>query len=309
LWQIFRLFRQFLGRNDTWWLWLTFIYGTSFFSTVLVNGTAYQVQAIALFFLIFALAEYCFGQRWWLIGLFLSMAVATRLNLILASSFFGLQIIWQKNNWLTKLKRLSQLILPIILTLMILGFYNQARFGNFWETGYRYNTTDKNDPRFSKARQYGLFSFKHLPGNLYTMFLKGPKALYYSEYYEEQTNPTDYLLTPPYLAADWYGMGIFFVSPLFFYLFGARLNRQVKILWLTIGIMLLPILFYYSAGFIQYGNRYSLDFLPFVFLILIERFKKRGIPTFAKIVIYGSILFNAFYGMSYLGDYPLIGRI
>jgi hypothetical protein len=37
----------------------------------------------------------------------------------------------------------------------------------------------------------------------------------------------------------------------------------------------LPILFYYGIGWYQFGYRYSLDFLPLLFLLLIKAYRNK----------------------------------
>ena len=62
-----------------------------------------------------------------------------------------------------------------------------------------------------KAREYGLFNLKHIPGNLYHFFLATPLPVF--------ADSLSHVLKFPYLKADPWGMGIFITSPIFIYLF------------------------------------------------------------------------------------------
>jgi len=109
----------------------------------------------------------------------------------------------------------------------------------------------------------------------------------------------------PYLKVNHFGMAIWFSSPLFIYLLLAR--RQVYTLSASIGIaiLMIPSLFYFGIGISQFGYRYSLDFLPLLFLVLLSSFKN-GLPKFAKVLIAVGIFFNGFYMSGIWGSYPIL---
>ncbi len=85
-------------------------------------------------------------------------------------------------------------------------------------------------------------------------------------------------------------MGLFFTSPALLYLFRARLrDRLVQASWLAIGFTLVPILTYYGIGYVQFGYRYALDFMPFIMLLvargLVEPVSARGRAMIAASVV------------------------
>jgi hypothetical protein len=63
-------------------------------------------------------------------------------------------------------------------------------------------------------------------------------------------------------------------------------------LLITIVIVALPIFLYYGIGVSQFGYRYSLDYLPYLFLLLIKNYKeqKEQLSPGFKAVIIGSTL-------------------
>ena len=67
-------------------------------------------------------------------------------------------------------------------------------------------------------------------------------------------------------------------------------------LWFTIIVIALPVFLYYGIGVFQFGYRYSLDFLPYLFLILIKNYKeqKGNLNYGLKAVIIATTLFNLY---------------
>lgn len=285
-----------LKRQNSFWLSLFFIFGTIFSSLGLINITSYITQVIAVSFLIFALYEFFNQRRWLLIGIFLALAGVTKPTLYLATIFFLVELLRSSRSSFVK-KKLSNiflLIVPILLSVIFLSFYNFLRFKNFLETGYSYQATMVSGLQDAAAK--GLFSFQHIPGNLYVFLFKSPEPL--------RINDINYVLKFPYLKADYWGMGIFFTSPLFLYIFLSKLKQKyVLSAWLTVLLMLIPTLTYFGIGIWQFGFRYAVDFYPFLFIILASVFKNE-LPLMAKAIIIYSIFFNFFFMLSIWGIYP-----
>ena len=92
-------------------------------------------------------------------------------------------------------------------------------------------------------------------------------------------------------------MSIFITSPFFVYLFFISLkDKKIKWLLFTSFFIALAVFSYYGIGYNQFGYRYSLDFLPFLFFALMlgchEKFAK--INSFLKFIIIAGALFNFF---------------
>jgi hypothetical protein len=108
----------------------------------------------------------------------------------------------------------------------------------------------------------------------------------------------------PYLKADGWGLAIWYTSPLFLYLIKFKKSPYMVSAIAAIFVLAIPSLLYFGIGFSQFGYRYSLDFLPFLFLILLPTFKE-GLPPFAKILIGAGIIFNCIFMLSIWDIYPL----
>lgn len=282
-----------LKNTDACWLTLAVIFGSVYLFLTLVNISAYLVQITGFTFLTAALYEFHTKKRWLLIGVLLALAGLTRQSLYFGMAFFILELLLSKDRY--KYSNLVLFLQPIIISIIGSGFYNIARFGNFFDNGYIYNTTWP--PGVKEAARHGLFSLGHIPGNLYFLLLKGPEAVKISE--------VSYVLKYPFLKASEWGMGIVFTSPFFLYLFRSN-PRDHRVLVLLIGaiIGILPALTYAGIGVWQYGYRYALDIYPFLFIILASVFAKDKVTTLAKTVIIYSLVFNLFMLGSIWNIYP-----
>lgn len=281
-----------LGYNEKDSLWLSIFFG---FSTVLlgvsvVNITAYQVQALGTSLVLLSLAEYFNKRRFWLVGLGIALAGLTRMVLFMGVVFF-LGEWWRER----KGKReLVKLILPILAGLLLLGAYNHRRFNSVWESGYRYNVTLKTWPMQENLR-YGMFSLKQVPANLFSLLMKTPEPIL--EY------GGGYVLKFPYFSADPWGLAIWFTSPLLLLLIRNERSQYSRSAMLAATVLAIPVLTYSGVGFMQFGYRYALDFLPFLFLLLLPCLGKR-LGRGAKLLIIGGVIFNCVYLASLWNIYP-----
>lgn len=278
------LAKKLLGRfTDALWIANFFVFGTVLYFAGLVNISAYIVQTVATMFLVLALLEYFTLRRWFILGILVAAAGLTRINLYLAAIFFVLEIIRLRNKIPFKLSIFS-FTLPIIISLLVWGAYNYRRFHSVFETGYRYNTTLQNWPLNSQIK-HGLFSLEYVPTNLYSMLAKGPVPIL--------EKGDAFILDYPYLKTDGWGLAIWVTSPLFFYLFKMKREKYTMAAAVTILFLAMPSLLYFGVGFSQFGYRYSLDFLPFLLLILLPTFKN-NLPKLAKVLIISGIFFDFF---------------
>lgn len=278
------------SEEDRLWLSIFFVFSTVLFGVSVINFSAYQVQALGASLILLSLAEYFGKRRFWRIGSWVAAAGLTRLTLYLSLIFFLLG--WRR----LRLDRgkLLALCLPIVISGVILAGYNYRRFRSPTETGYRYNVTLNNFP-MQKNIRYGLLSVKHIPGNLYVLLLKAPEPIV--------EDGGGFVLRFPYFRADPWGMAIWFTSPLLLMLFRGRKNEFTRSALLATLALLIPVTLYAGIGFSQFGYRYALDFLPFVFLLLLPNLGSR-LPFAAKLLIGVGVLFNSLYLSSLWDIYP-----
>lgn len=280
--------------GDSFWLAIFFVFSTVLLAAGVIPISAYLVQVIGAVLLILTLLEYYTKRQPLVVGLLIALAGMTRITLYLALAFFFFEFIFKRLN----LKALILITIPVLLSLFILGAYNYKRFRSPFETGYRYNQTHKNYPLNVNLR-YGLSSVNYLPTNLYVLFLKGPDPIL--------EGGGGFLLKFPYFQTNPWGLAIWFTSPLFLYLLFRLKRDSLTFSTLTTSLLIaLPSLTFFSIGYTQFGYRYSLDFLPFIFLLFLHSITPK-LNFLTKLLITVGVIFNAVYLASMWHVYPLLG--
>lgn len=254
------------------------------FSTVFLNVALWPAPwgfAQVLTTLLLFLVIYGYLKSWPLLiqGVLTGATVASRFAVVGTSLFFILTIMLSKNMPLKrKLRDLFIFLIPVIGSFSLICVYNYIRFGNFFDNGYANQIlTNEN---LEKARDYGLFNLIHMPGNLYYFLLSSPLPVY--------KDKISHVLTFPYIRANPWGMSIFITSPIFLKLFFLKYKDLIsKIVILTVVVISIPIFLYYGVGWRQAGYRYSLDFLPFLFWLLMRNYqtKVRLLSVKFKIIV------------------------
>jgi hypothetical protein len=272
--------------KDSLYLGTAFIFASCFIDVGLYPWSWQFAQVVAVFLILIAIYEYLTRKRYLFLGAIYGLLLLTRISASLGIIFFILDIIYRNLRITEKAKDLAKLLTPYLLALMILGLYNYLRFGILLEQGYSYQLAEG---AILKARDYGLFGLIHIPGNLYNFLMASPSPVL--------KDGVSYVLAYPYIKYQPWGLSIFFTSPYFVYLVFLKYKDRIsKFLWITSGVIALPIFLYYGIGVSQFGYRYSLDFLPYLFLLLIRNYKKQrgNLSSGFKLVIIISVMFNLY---------------
>lgn len=273
------------------WLGIAFCFSTVFFGISILPLSSWVVQAVGVTATFLALAEFFYKRRPFVISLFIAAAGLTRIGLYVGVVFFLLTYLNDRN----RLRNIGLLLLPIFLSLLLLSAYSHKRFRSWFETGYKYQSTALSYP-MSKNIIPGLVSLTHVPTNLYVLLFKAPDPV---------VEPYGgFVLKFPYLKADAWGMGIFFTSPIFLFLITLKKNKYLYPLLITTILLAIPSLVYFGIGYSQFGYRYSLDFLPFLFLLLLTSLKGELLLRH-KVFITLGVIINCLYLGSVFGVYPL----
>ena len=166
---VYYISRKFsFSQIDSLYLSLFFIASTVLLSNSLINITSYLVESLGVPLVLISLVLYFSkNRRSFLIGVFLGLAVMTRVTLILALTFFIVEFVKKR---MTQ-KDLIKLLIPVIFTCLILGTYNYLRFNNLLESGYNYHMGDPY-PLSKNFEGFGRTNIAHIPANLYAFFLK-----------------------------------------------------------------------------------------------------------------------------------------
>jgi len=238
----------------TAWLLVFFALGTELLYTTMKGSVWFVAHVVATTFLLLYIYEMLGKQRAWLAALFLGLAALSRSTTLLALPFF---LVWtfaqERKRPLVLLRQWSIFggVLGVILVGMLL--YNYARFGSLLDFGY--NGMNVSPVVSDLLHNYGQFSTHFLPINIRFMLLEPPK----------------FLKVFPYVTFNPFGTSIFLTMPgLLFAFLGFRRREQR---WLAASLLagcVLPIaavLLYFNTGWYQFGYRFALDFLPFLFLL------------------------------------------
>jgi hypothetical protein len=284
------------------WLLLLFGLGSIHFSAVVGGGNWLLSHLVVTVALLLMLLELVGRNRPWLVGVLLGLATLSRPSAWFLLPF-PLLASWAAGG--DRRQVLRQAVLVGIGLAPIVGFslwYNWARFDDPFRSGYATITM----PRCLQAtlEAHGVRNLAYLPKNLYLTLFHGPEPI-----------PGDGAVVPPwghvdangcasatsrgfdattlafpYFRPSEWGMGLLWTTPAVVWAVTAPWrDRWVKLAWLTVASSLLVIGTYVSPGWIQFGARYTLDFLPFL-LFLIVRGLPATVPRLFKALVVLSVL-------------------
>jgi hypothetical protein len=234
-----------------------------------------------------ALAAFALRGAWgyFLVGLALAAATGTRNALLfngLWLAFYLLRRDWSRPlRWRLRVAALG--LAPVVVSLLLLGWYNLARFGSPLDVGLAWHQMGASFA--DNFARYGVFNIHYLPTNLRYQFLA------YTVFSDER----------------WLGGGIFWMTPLLFGAFG-RLwaGRREPLTWIILGSMVLiylPIGLLLGSGYLTFGPRYLLDLMVPLTILTAQGIRRWpwtllvaltviGIATYA----YGAVLWQ---GLTY----------
>ena len=222
------------------------------------GGVWHTGQLIATSLTLLCLLELTAGRRAWLIGLLAGFAFLSRAPVAFAVPAYALLLagdrIWEPRRW--PWRTWFELAAGVLPSIAFFFWYNAARFGSPLESGYALAAL----PAWLEAqRAKGLFSTSHLGMNFDYLFTRLPVPyLSWSD------------LQFPFFKPDGLGMSIFFTSPGLLYALRAPW-RESRSWWVLLAavLVLIPTMLYYGGGWLQFGFRYALDSIPFVWLLCV----------------------------------------
>ncbi len=256
------------------WTSVGYIFSTAFIGVAVLPFSWQFAQVVQNLLVMLAILGVFKKWKPFIIGSFIALAVATRVDMVFSIIFFLIILLSTKEDIYKKIKNVIYFLVPIGITGFTLLYYNFLRFGKVFEQGYTLQHLVY--PELIANRAAGIWSLIHFPANLYYLFLKGPDPV---------LKPGTQILTLPFIQSNSWGMSIFITSPMFLAIFMADIkNKYVKSACLTSLIILISILGYYGIGWTQFGYRYALDFYPFLLVIFLFAVKSR-FPRWVKILI------------------------
>ncbi len=216
-------------------------------------------------------------------ALLIGMACLTRASVVGAAGwllgFIFIQARKSGRSWLKSLSALipASTVLGSLASLILL--YNYARFGSAWDNGVNYH--QPSPQILADIRAHGLFSFYYLARNFFYHYIAYPFPA--SE--DSLMGGSLFLMTPLFL-------GAFFANEL------KEHSKLIGSLWGTIFILAIPSLLICGTGWTQIGPRYTLDYAPFLLLLValgIGRWSSNAVALLA-----GASIAQYFYGLAVL---------
>jgi hypothetical protein len=253
------------------WLVALFGFGTCFWFISSVGSSWYIEHVSAILFLTSAIILALYKKNNFLIGLLLGFSALSRLPTVLAFPFFILLMYDKDRSWKPQLKQIILFFIGLAIPIGLNALYNLARYGTPLDVGYFMIPGIQQDPFY----QMGIFNLSYIPRHVYAILFQAPILLD----------------SFPYFKPSWMGLGLFFTTPAFIYIFKGPWTSLSKKAALAV-ICILPILITHgTVGFTQFGYRFSLDFTPFLMLLTAKGMQTK-LTWSEKTLIIISILVN-----------------
>jgi hypothetical protein len=185
--------------------------------------------------------------RAWGCGAALGLAVLTRSTVVLAAPL----ALWMlampagatgRPPLRSLLRPALALAVPVAAAVALHALYNLARFGDPTDAGYRYILMGE---QFSAlVERYGRFHLHFLPNNLFGLLLAPPR------------------MQGGTLVPDPHGMSVLLTTPfLLLALWPRRWSALERAAALCVPLIAAPALLYYNDGWVQFGQRFALDWI------------------------------------------------
>ena len=274
VWTFYLVFRlaEKLGKVGTEraWMALAFVGSSSYLAIALVPWSWHLAHIVAVCLLLIAIHEYLGQRRWALIGLILGLVYASRPTAGLNVLFFVGALLLGDDHWRTTRNSSTRFLGCFLSVVLLVMYYNRARFGSPFESGYNY--------QFGMKPDGPLYGPWNVLSNLRVLLFGVPIRI-------------DRF---PFFAADPFGMSLLVVSPWLLLLRPLRWDWQDSLLAIDMAVIVLVLLCWWSTGSHQMGYRFSLDFLPLLFWHLL-RTDAVSVNGPFKIAVFVSVLLNFYF--------------
>jgi hypothetical protein len=301
---LFRVLRRLAARGDSTrstsddlWLTAMFGFGTVYLYTSVIGQVWYTAHVVAMVLTgIFVLAS--LDARYPILaGACLGAILLTRPHVAAWGLFFVYEA-WRASDgnrdWRARIPwgKLTRAAIPVLI-LGGAGFaFNWARFHQLGEFGHFYLNVRWTD----RIQRYGLTNFAFLARNLTCAFTLTPKLL----------------AGPPWVQMSWHGMSMLITTPALIYVLWPRVKTPLHtILWALVAPIALLGFLYQNDGWVQFGYRFSNDFLFALMLLLaiggrpLTRTWKALIIAGIIVNLFGAITFQRMWQFYFEGFFPL----
>jgi hypothetical protein len=293
---LFLVLRRLQGRGDSQRseeedLWLTALFGlgTVYYYSAVLGSVWYTAHIVATAlcgaFVLCAME----ARAPVLAGCLLGALTLTRPQMGFVGIFF-LYEAWRRGK--LTLGTMVRVGLPVLAFIAIGGWFNYARFGSPTEFGHFYLNVRWTD----RIQRYGLFNYAFLARNLAAAFVLTPKLI----------------AKAPFVQVSWHGMSMLLTTPALLYLVWPRTKGPLHTaLWITVAPIALLSFLYQNDGWVQFGFRFSIDYLFFLVMLLavgdrpMTRTMKMLIIVGIGVNLFGALTFNRAWQYYHEGFFPI----
>ena len=279
--------RGYSKRSVTDDLWLTTLLGAGsvYFYCSVLGQVWYTAHVIGVTCVIgYAWAALEASRPAWA-GLFIGLGFATRPELGFMFPLFFFEVVrmaggWERlRTWRKEglppglLRTCVRFALPAGAIMAVLFIHNSLRFGKFYVFGHEYLNISWQD----RIQKWGLMNFHFLSRNLACALVLLPRIFAHA----------------PYIKVGAHGMSLLVTSPNLAYTVLPSERSPIRFgLWITILLTALPSLLYQNSGYVQFGYRFSLDYM--IFFIMLLAVSSRRLTILWKILLVWSVAINLF---------------
>lgn len=266
----------FRDRRVALWTSLLSAFGTIHWYHAEVGSGWYFAHIVGITFLWISLLLAARGAHLFWASVMIGAAFLSRYptalgGIFLPVYFFAALISFEGGRPRIHPRPLLALLAGLVPALLLYFAYNYVRWGGPWDMGYTL-VLRPGDPNYI----YGLFNFRYIPIHLEEMFTTWPRVV-------EQ---------PPYLVPSLFAMAIWIATPALVLTLRAPLfDRLTVAAWAAVLLTAVVDLSHGGNGFTQFGYRHTLDFLPFL-LLLIAAGMRGHVGRVTKSLVAASILVN-----------------
>jgi hypothetical protein len=274
-----------LERPANVWLPAFLLAGTDLLWCAMLGDVWFIAHVSAAAFTLLALVELCGKRRGWLVALWAVAAAGSRFSLVLAIPVYAALLIAADplpQSWRVDSARLRAVLIGFGGVLLGAGAlyvaYNFARWGTAADIGYTswYHQDSAGSPTGSP------FRLQYMGYQLWSFFVQRP----------------DFSATFPWIRPSYSGIALTWTSPALIFALSARKPCAfVLAMWAAAILVAVPSFLYYVNGFAQYGMRHALDFIPFLYVLMVLGARIR-LPLWVKALIVYSCIAST-YGIWY----------
>ena len=280
LYKITRLYIKTISHSIL--LVIVFMFGSPILGLILNPSSWYYAQLITVVLMVGLILEMETKKRPILMGTLLAFILATRptAGLIIIPILYLLN----KRRTSETAKNLLIFIVPVLFTILGLLFFNYIRFNDIFYNAYVSSNAGGVMPYL---RSFGLLSIEHIPTNLYNYFLISVSPV---------TDRSGAHLVFPYITYSTWGISLFLMAPFFLYSLKSFFIKEkiIQFYWLVIFLNLSFLMLFFAPGWVQFGPRYTADFLPILYLLILKGLHSNKLTTKQELLIILSSLFNIY---------------